>query len=608
MSRSGGRTVASAVGDSPRLSDRNIEATGLRPPDAASAMVSAACSYLDQRLADVGEHLDWNDPTVAFYGETNAGKSTLIEALRLLFRCPVEDTGRSIGDGTPDFTREAACHRCEHDGMRFNLLDVPGVEGDESKVAMEVENAVQRAHAVFFVTADARPPQGGDAGGPGTLEKIGRQLRPQAKVWAVYNKKLQSPRQVGASLTNAGETGSLAVGPDSLDGKMREALGDQYQGHVALSALPAFLALAADLPPDDRFATKRRKFVTEIGAVELLRFSGLEAFGRLLARAVPSPDEIVRANLRKLALPVGEVADELERLGGAEFATPASALAGRLTALAPELEMIADDASRAVNRLTDELTDGAVKSVKERMLAAVEKGVVGDDGFKAELEKVIGEVSARLPDTVDKRVKATVQRTHASRDEALFLVKKHLRDTDAFRSSSFAVSFSHAVNVATHSGVQWGNLVGAVVGGVMAIASSGGVLAVAAVVTALFSGFRSVKNWFSKDYRKSQLKASLNAELDAIKIKLRADVTAHLAEIDGYLRRHVIDVMKPLRAVEQELRDADRSVGNAVLDLRRSASDDDFLRRRAGAASGTGQAVDPHPSRSFDRSVSFARV
>lgn len=551
--------------------------------------------------------MDWNDPTVAFYGETNAGKSTLIEALRLLFRCPVEDMGRSIGDGTPDFTREAAYHRCEHDGMRFNLLDVPGVEGDESKVAIEVENAVQRAHAVFFVTADARPPQGGDAERPGTLEKIGRQLRPQAKVWAVYNKKLQSPRQVGASLTNAGEMGSLAVGPDSLDGKMREALGNQYQGHVTLSALPAFLALA-DLPPDNRFATKRRKFVTEIGAVELLRFSGLEAFGGLLARAVPSPDEIVRANLRKLALPVGEVADELERLGGAEFATPASALAGQLTALAPELEMIADDASKAVNRLTDELTDGAVISVRERMLAAVKKGVVGDDGFRAELEQVIGEVRAKLPDTVDKRVKATVQRTHASRDEALFLVKKHLADRDAFRSSSFAFSFSHAVNVGTDSGVQWGNLVGAVVGGVMAIASSGSVLAVAAVVTALFTSFRSVRNWFSKDYRRSQLNASLNAELNAIKSKLRADVAAHLAEIDGELRGYVINVMKQLRAVEQELRDADRSVGNAVLDLRQSASDDDFLRRRAGTASRTGQAVDPHPSRSIDRSASFARV
>lgn len=608
MSRSGGRTVASAVEDSCRAWDRNIEATGPRPPDAAAAMVSAARVYLDQRLADVEENLDWNDPTVAFYGETNAGKSTLIEALRLLFRCPVEDMGRSIGDGTPDFTRRAACYRCEHDGMRFNLLDVPGVEGDESKVAIEVDNAVRRAHAVFFVTADARPPQGGDARGSGTLEKIGQQLRPQAKVWAVYNKKLQSPRQVGASLTNAGEMASLAVGPDSLDGKMREVLGDQYQGHVALSALPAFLALAANLSPDDRFAAKRRKFVTEIGTVELLHFSGLEAFGKLLTRAVPSPDEILRANLRKLALPVGEVADELARLGHAEFATPASALAEQLTALAPELEMIADDASRAVNRLTDELTDRAVKDVRKKMLAAIEKDMAGNDGFKIALEKVIGEVRARLPDMVDRQVKATVQRTYASRDEALFLVKKHLRDTDAFSSSSFTVSFSHAVNVATRNGVNWTNLAGAVVGGVLAIASSGGVLAAVGVVTALFSGFRGVKNWFSKGYKKSQLKSSLNAELDAISTKIRANVGAHLAGIDGDLRRQVLDVIKPLRAVEQELRDADCFVANAALNLRRSADDDELLLRQTETTFSASKAANPDSLRSIDRFASFASV
>lgn len=584
-----------------------MKGAGSGPIDAATSMVAAARVQLDERLADVWRHLDWGDPTVAFYGETNAGKSTLIEALLLLFRYPGKDIGRSIGDGTPDFTREAACHRCEYDGTRFHLLDVPGIEGDEAKVAVEVENAVRRAHAVFFVTADARPPQGGDAGKTGTLEKIGQQLRPQAKVWAVYNKKLQSPRQVGASLTNAGEIKSLAVGLNSLDCKMHEALGNQYQGHVALSALPAFLALATNLPPDDRFAAKRQKFVREIGAAELLHFSGLEAFGSLLTRAVPAPDEIVRANLRKLALPVEEVADELERLGGAEFAAPASALAERITALAPELEMIADDASRAFNRLTEELTDGTIKTVKERMLAAIEKGIAADDELESALEAVLGEVRNKLPDTVDRRVKATVRRTYASRDEALFLVKKHLRDADAFSSPSFAISFSHAVNVATRSGVKWGGLVGAALGGAMAIAS-GGVLAVAASLTALVSGIRSVMDWFSRDYRKLQLKSSLNRELDAIRVKIRANVASHLTSIDGDLRRHVLGVTELLRTVEQQLRDADRFVGKDVLDLRRLASGKELLRWQAEMAFDTRRGADPHPSRSIDRSASFVKV
>lgn len=269
--------------------------------------------------------------------------------------------------------------------------------------------------------------------------------------------------------------------------------------------------------------------------------------------------------------------------------------------------MIADDASRAVNRLTDELTDGAIKTVKETMLAAIEKGIAGDDEFKSALEAVLEEVRTRLPDTVDRRMKAAVQRTHASRDEALFLVKKHLQDAYAFSSSSFAVSFSHAINVTTRSGVKWGGLTGAAIGGVMAIAS-GGVLAVAAGLTALVSGIRSVMNWFSRDYRKSQLKASLNKELDAIRVKLRANVATHLTSIDGDLRRHVLGVMELLHAVEQKLRDADRSVGKNVLDLRQLASDSELLRCQAEKAFDTRWGTDPHPSRSIDRSTSFVGV
>ena len=39
---------------------------------------------LDDRIDRLREQGEWNTFTVAFYGETNAGKSTLIETLRIL--------------------------------------------------------------------------------------------------------------------------------------------------------------------------------------------------------------------------------------------------------------------------------------------------------------------------------------------------------------------------------------------------------------------------------------------------------------------------------------------------------------------------------------------
>jgi hypothetical protein len=40
-------------------------------------------------------------------------------------------------------------------------LDVPGIEGKESKVLAQVQQAVEKAHAVFYVTSKPTAPQKG---------------------------------------------------------------------------------------------------------------------------------------------------------------------------------------------------------------------------------------------------------------------------------------------------------------------------------------------------------------------------------------------------------------------------------------------------------------
>lgn len=42
-------------------------------------------SRLEKSIEELKNNQEWNDFTIAFYGETNAGKSTIIEALRIYF-------------------------------------------------------------------------------------------------------------------------------------------------------------------------------------------------------------------------------------------------------------------------------------------------------------------------------------------------------------------------------------------------------------------------------------------------------------------------------------------------------------------------------------------
>ncbi|WP_297453440.1 GTPase domain-containing protein [Persephonella sp.] len=117
------------------------------------------------------QHLEWDTLNVAFFGETNAGKSTLIEAL-------IKGDGRSIGTGVKDFTREI---RSFSFGKKIRLLDMPGIEGDEKKVKNEIWKAVNKAHIVFYIFPHSKEPE------KNTLLKIRQYLNKNTYVYGLIN-------------------------------------------------------------------------------------------------------------------------------------------------------------------------------------------------------------------------------------------------------------------------------------------------------------------------------------------------------------------------------------------------------------------------------------
>ncbi|WP_232726721.1 AAA family ATPase [Helicobacter pylori] len=124
-----------------------------------------------KELESLKNNEEWENFTIAFYGETGAGKSTLIECLRLFFKEKSKmneqerfkrlysdyvknpnhaknhesneyvlstlekcQDGAIIGDGRSDFTLETKSYTLKHGNKTFTLLDVPGIEGDEKKL------------------------------------------------------------------------------------------------------------------------------------------------------------------------------------------------------------------------------------------------------------------------------------------------------------------------------------------------------------------------------------------------------------------------------------------------------------------------------------------
>ena len=89
--------------------------------------------------------------------------------------------GRIIGTGEEDFTKGNTLYTLHYKGKTFQLIDVPGIEGDESKYSSMVREAVAKAHLVFYVNGTNKKPE------KGTAEKIRSYLRRGTQVCPLVN-------------------------------------------------------------------------------------------------------------------------------------------------------------------------------------------------------------------------------------------------------------------------------------------------------------------------------------------------------------------------------------------------------------------------------------
>ncbi|GAA7749035.1 hypothetical protein HpBT0154_08370 [Helicobacter pylori] len=260
-----------------------------------------------KELKSLKDNEEWENFTIAFYGETGAGKSTLIECLRLFFkeRSKMDQQehfrqlyaeknhrgsghallelekcqdGATIGDGRSDNTLETKSYSFQYNNQNFVLLDVPGIEGNEEKVMEQILNATKKAHAIFYVTKKPTPPQKGEEGKEGTIEKIQKQLDSQTEVWTIFNKPINNPRAFKDGLIDENEKESLKI----LNKEMKNILGKHYMGHQIVSAQMAFYGLASALLPESGFYKNKQKFLDFFKAEEWLlykcRFKQLGGF------------------------------------------------------------------------------------------------------------------------------------------------------------------------------------------------------------------------------------------------------------------------------------------------------------------------------------------
>jgi gas vesicle protein len=150
--------------------------------------------------------------------------------------------GLIIGTGEADFTKGNTLYPLNYNGKRFQLIDVPGIEGDESKYASIVREAVAKAHLVFYVNGTNKKPE------KATAQKISDYLRWGTQVCPLINVRgnadaYEFEEDRKSLTTHSGSTSALQQTEEVL----RSVLGEKalQPGHC-VQGLLAFSALASE--------------------------------------------------------------------------------------------------------------------------------------------------------------------------------------------------------------------------------------------------------------------------------------------------------------------------------------------------------------------------
>ena len=69
------------------------------------------------------------------------------QQLERLQRTAGQVDGEIVGTGQADFTQDNVIYQFSHQGKSFQLIDVPGIEGNESKYEAMVQAAIAKARS-----------------------------------------------------------------------------------------------------------------------------------------------------------------------------------------------------------------------------------------------------------------------------------------------------------------------------------------------------------------------------------------------------------------------------------------------------------------------------
>lgn len=477
--------------------------------------VQSLLENLDKEFNSVKNDIVWDHLVVGFFGETNAGKSTIIETLRLKYSADKQSWkhGSIVGNGMRDYTKEAAEYDLNIHGRRVTLVDIPGIEGDEAKYAKIIRKALRKTHFVFYVHPKIKPADQMIA------LSIKNYLAEWTKVYSIWNINQNASYYRDEAARRQLITKDLEVQNRVIHESFESILGRElYIGNIPVQALLG-LASCSDFPEDERLGRNASKLKGFFGDAEALyKFSNIENVVDVLLHNCDTFERIIiesqRQKVTALKKQSQRLLSELLKQQMDEF----EQLADRLCALRMDVRRRFSNLKSKINKQAETIINRGFSKVQEAAESALESGDPTST-ICNRIKNVIGSMPYKIQTEITNAVR------EATSGQKIWLHKRfselsgiQLTVPDLYINSQISVNIdisyiTESLDVTFDDALEVG---GAAAGGASIGVFFGGPIG-ATIGAAIGAGVGAISKGVFGDGGRSKAKKKLNDELNVCK-------------------------------------------------------------------------------------------
>ena len=520
---------------------------------------------------DVVENkIEWDKLVIAFFGETNAGKSTIIDTFRILFddnRKPNSD-GLIVGDGSSDFTKDYNKYDLKINNKPFILIDVPGMEGKEEDYKDCIKDALSQAHCVFYVNGHNKKPDSAIA------SKIKKYLGDWVEVHSIHNIRGDvshyEEEEERISLINQ----DIAKIGLEITSAFKESLGDVYKGNLQVQALLAMCA-KGNFPEERKSLRKsQEKLHRYFGSPEkILEFSNFSSIIDLVNDKTSNfTKEIIRANNQKILSIANRAQKEIQGLLSEESNNIAE-IKNQLTTFKNDVAMIFSEAKKNLKSKSINIIKENINEFKKDAFSQISDNYGFSHYCKSRIEEIAEKMQSELQNKTSELFDSEIERIVKTIDRK----KKEIDDIKINYSPSnieYIIDVDCDFSISTDE-LDWNmddtaDVVGSAGGGAAAGAAIGSIVpGVGTLFGALIGGVVGGVGNLVSDRKSKKIASAKNLFSQQIKI-IEEDITENMNDTISKIFSSLDDEKEKINSLIEKENENLNDLDNLVFKIKKS--------------------------------------